>query len=224
MKNIFVKSLEYVKDNFGNLLGFLFCMILVGAPFRMLATLNALYFNSIILRLFFIPMDIFLSILVAAFLGEIYLAVKEDRDVRYFGGIYVLREYGFSFAKLVILIGIKTILWSLLLIIPGIIKAIEYQRIIPLKLANPELSNQELFALGREQMKGFKLHYLGLNLLAYVLIWLGFMIITSPMIYNLSLLTVFISFILAFVMSFVSNMIVLSVYANFNAEMDKYYE
>lgn len=224
MKNIFVKSLEYVKDNFGNLLGFSFSITLVAAPFKLLSTLNALYFNSIILRLLFIPLDIFLSILTVAFFGEIYLAVKEDRDIRYFGGIYVLKEYGFSFAKLVILVGIKTFLWALLLIIPGIIKAIEYQRIIPLKLTNPEISNQELFALGREQMKGFKLHYLGLNLLAYVLIWLGFMIITSPMIYNLSLLTVFISFILAFVMSFVSNMIVLSISANFNVEMDKYYE
>ncbi len=49
-----------------------------------------------------------------------------------------------------------TVLWSLLLIIPGIIKSYEY-RMIPYLLADhPEMSREEAFRLSREMMDGEK--------------------------------------------------------------------
>ena len=47
-------------------------------------------------------------------------------------------------------------LWSLLFIIPGIIKAYEYRMIPYLRADNPSMSQEEAFALSREMMKGQK--------------------------------------------------------------------
>lgn len=55
-------------------------------------------------------------------------------------------------------------LWSLLLIVPGIVKAYEY-RMVPFLLAeDPAMSRQEAFAKSKEMMKGNKWH-------AFVMDW-----------------------------------------------------
>lgn len=57
-----------------------------------------------------------------------------------------------------------TALWSLLLIIPGIVKMYEY-RMIPYILADhPELTSKEVFAKSKEMMKGQKWHAFVLDL------------------------------------------------------------
>lgn len=55
-------------------------------------------------------------------------------------------------------------LWSLLLIIPGIVKAYEY-RMIPYILAeNPDMNREEVFALSKKMMDGEKWHAFVLDL------------------------------------------------------------
>ena len=55
-----------------------------------------------------------------------------------------------------LLVGIKTVLWSILLVIPGIIKSYEYA-IIPYILADePEISSKDAFKKAKEMMKGNK--------------------------------------------------------------------
>ena len=69
--------------------------------------------------------------------------------------------------------GLYTFLWSLLFIIPGIIKSYEY-RMIPYLLAeNPEMDMEEAFSLTRQMMTGDKantfildLSFIGWNLLS----------------------------------------------------------
>lgn len=69
--------------------------------------------------------------------------------------------YGFSHGylnvvKIQFLRGLFTFLWSLLFVIPGIIKSYEY-RMIPYLLAeNPELDSNEAFRISRELMEGEK--------------------------------------------------------------------
>ncbi len=69
--------------------------------------------------------------------------------------------YGFdngyrNVAKILFLRDIYTMLWSLLFIIPGIIKAYEY-RMIPYILAeNPDMDKNDVFALSKEMMTGQK--------------------------------------------------------------------
>ena len=64
-------------------------------------------------------------------------------------------KYGRNIGTL-LLVGIKTVLWSFLFIIPGIIKAYEYA-IIPYILADdPEISSKDAFKKAKQMMKGNK--------------------------------------------------------------------
>lgn len=64
-------------------------------------------------------------------------------------------RYGRNIVTL-LLVGIKSFLWTLLFIVPGIIKMFEYS-IIPYILADdPEISTKEAFKKAKEMMKGNK--------------------------------------------------------------------
>lgn len=76
-----------------------------------------------------------------------------------------LKEVGFGFdrnymgsVKTMFLRDLYTVLWTLLFIIPGIVKRYEY-RMIPYLLAeNPEMSTDEAFAISKRMMYGNKLN------------------------------------------------------------------
>ena len=64
-------------------------------------------------------------------------------------------KYGRNIGTL-LLVGIKTVLWTLLFIIPGIIKTYEYA-IIPYILADdPEISSKDAFKKAKQMMNGNK--------------------------------------------------------------------
>lgn len=73
------------------------------------------------------------------------------------------KELGFGFdhnykntVKTMFFRDLYTFLWSLLFIIPGIVKAYEYRMIPYLITENPELTKEEAFALSRQMMNGQK--------------------------------------------------------------------
>ena len=76
--------------------------------------------------------------------------------------------YGFKVKYLrnigtLLLVGIKLALWSLLLVVPGIIKSFEYA-IIPYILADdPEITSKEAFRKAKEMMMGNKWRLFKLN-------------------------------------------------------------
>ena len=73
------------------------------------------------------------------------------RDI--FSGFKV--KYGRNIGTL-LFVGIKSVLWTLLFIIPGIIKSYEYS-IIPYILADdPEISSKDAFKKAKQMMKGNK--------------------------------------------------------------------
>ncbi|MBR5479174.1 MAG: DUF975 family protein [Clostridia bacterium] len=88
-------------------------------------------------------------------------------------------KYGRNIGTL-LLVGIKTVLWTILFIIPGIIKSYEYA-IIPYILADdPEISSKDAFAKAKQMMKGnkwrlFKLEFsfIGWFLLCILTLGLG---------------------------------------------------
>ena len=88
-------------------------------------------------------------------------------------------KYGRNIGTL-LLVGIKTVLWTLLFIIPGIIKTYEYA-IIPYILADdPEISSKDAFKKAKQMMKGnkwrlFKLEFsfIGWFLLCVLTLGLG---------------------------------------------------
>lgn len=69
---------------------------------------------------------------------------------------YAFKSNYMNIVLTMVLKGIFTSLWSLLLIIPGIIKSYEY-RMIPYILAeNPQISHKDAFRLSKEMMDGEK--------------------------------------------------------------------
>lgn len=70
----------------------------------------------------------------------------------------------FNTAKIMFCMGLYTTLWSLLFIIPGIIKAYEYSMIPYLLAENPNMSKQEAFAISKELMDGNKFNAFVLDL------------------------------------------------------------
>lgn len=66
--------------------------------------------------------------------------------------------------KTIFLRGLYILLWSLLLLVPGLIKMYEY-RMVPYILAeNPGMSSKEVFALSKKMMDGEKMHAFVLDL------------------------------------------------------------
>ena len=81
-------------------------------------------------------------------------------------GEYTDLAYGFHDIKytlklfaLVFAIGIFTSLWSLLFIIPGVIKALEYSQAVMILIENPEKEIMEVIRESQKMMNGHKMEY-----------------------------------------------------------------
>lgn len=70
----------------------------------------------------------------------------------------------FGFIEVSVLVYIKTVLWSLLLIIPGIIKGLEYTFVPYIKIAHPEYTAKECFERSKYMTDGIKFDIFILNL------------------------------------------------------------
>lgn len=81
-------------------------------------------------------------------------------------------EIGYAFSsghfwnvvKIMFLMHLYTFFWSLLLIIPGIIKSYEYAMIPYILAENPEIDSRRAFELSREMMTGEKWNYFVLQI------------------------------------------------------------
>lgn len=70
--------------------------------------------------------------------------------------LFAFKNSYLNVAKTMFLQGLYIALWSLLLVVPGIVKAYEYRMVIYLIAENPGMSSKEAFAKSREMMKGQK--------------------------------------------------------------------
>lgn len=103
-----------------------------------------------------IPLIIF-SIIILPFLDiEIYESIKNKRSPN---PLNIIKFFKLKVMITNILLSIYTFLWSLLLIIPGIIKSLSYQRAIYISHNNQELSSNEAIKESTRQMKGLKSTY-----------------------------------------------------------------
>lgn len=114
-----------------------------------------------------------LSLFVSIILIPIYVATdwvflsiarNEEAKVADLFNLYNEIPNFFKSIFLTILIGIYVLLWSLLLIIPGIIKGIAYSQAYFIFKDNPTYSTNEIITTSRELMKGYKWKYFLLNL------------------------------------------------------------
>lgn len=156
------------------------------------ATSNSEYYNIFedpeALTAFFAILSVVLIVVVIMWIAALVLSIFLFNPLmvgcqRYFilcgKAPAAINEVVFAFShsymnivKIMFFKNLYTFLWSLLLIIPGIIKSYEY-RMIPYLLAeNPDISKEEAFALTKKMMDGDKgnafvldLSFLGWNIL-----------------------------------------------------------
>lgn len=90
--------------------------------------------------------------------GNLFIAFKDGRLGRVLGGMLLVTLY--------------VILWSLLLVIPGIIKAYQYSMMPYLLIDRPDLSIKECFAMSKEMTAGHKwnLFVLDLSFIGWILL------------------------------------------------------
>ncbi|WP_226087211.1 DUF975 family protein [Mesobacillus sp. S13] len=107
---------------------------------------------------------LFIPLTVASY--WFYLSIARWNDPKISDVFAVYKEWELSL-KLIgtsILVGIFTMLWALLLIIPGIIKGLSYSQVFFLLRDNPEFSALEAITESKVRMKGYKWKYFLMNL------------------------------------------------------------
>lgn len=140
------------------------------------------------------------SFAVAGLLGfgtvSFFLKISRNETVTY-KELFSKINMCFSYLAISLLVGLFTALWSLLLIIPGIIAAINYSLVYFVKLDNPELGALEVLRKSKEMMNGHKWDFfvlilsflgwaiLGIFTLGILYLWLvPYMQVTYANFYN----------------------------------------
>ena len=119
----------------------------------------------------FISVASILGILYTIFIGNVIVVGKNGYFIKNHNDNPELSEIfnGFkgnylNVVKIMFLIDLKTLLWLLLLIVPGLIKAYEYSMIPYLLAENPNISTSEAFSLSKQMTTGQKMDLFVLDL------------------------------------------------------------
>jgi uncharacterized membrane protein len=107
---------------------------------------------------------LFIPLTVASYWFFLSIARWNDPKISDVFAVYKEWELSLKLIGTSILVGIFTILWSLLLIIPGIIKGLSYSQVFLLLRDNPQLSALEAITESKIRMKGYKWKYFLMNL------------------------------------------------------------
>ena len=117
------------------------------------------------------------SIIISGIIGfgtvSYYLKVSRKESVTY-KELFSKMNMFWSYIGISLLVGLFTLLWSLLFIIPGIIAALNYSLVYFIKLDNPELSASDVLEKSKQMMKGHRWDYfvLGLSFLGWSILGL----------------------------------------------------
>ena len=129
----------------------------------------------------FISVASILGILYTVFIGNVIVVGKNGYFIKNHDENPELSEIFSSFkgnylnvVKIMFLMDLKTLLWLLLLIVPGLIKAYEYSMIPYLLAENPNLSASQAFSLSKQMTTGQKmdLFVLDLSFLGWIILGL----------------------------------------------------
>lgn len=108
-------------------------------------------------------MSLFVYAIIILGFWHLYMKIYREEKIEYGDVFYGFKNYP-KYVVLVLLHFIYTFLWSLLLIIPGIIKGLSYAQCYFIALDNPDLSPNECITESRKMMDGYKWKYFLLNL------------------------------------------------------------
>ncbi|MBR1962740.1 MAG: DUF975 family protein [Alistipes sp.] len=180
------ESLALLKGNWGAGVGatLLYCIVCFVAIFVTMAIASIVAYGaqspettSLITQLASLLVSIFFIYPIAMGMMTMFLPfVRGEKPLQASGLFYTLKApYYKKSIGVYLLIYIFTLLWTLLLIIPGIIKALSYSLAPYIMAENPELTANQAIEKSMKMMKGHKmdlfliyLGYLGFSLLSIV--------------------------------------------------------
>lgn len=110
---------------------------------------------------------------------KFYLENRKDRE-KINNLLYAFQHHYLHIVKIMFIMYLKLLLWTLLLFIPGIVKSYEYSMIPYILAENPNISTKEAFALSKQltadqkmEMFILDLSFLGWQLLGVLLCGIG---------------------------------------------------
>lgn len=193
--NIKNESLNTLKNNWGTGILIHLCFFLISLLLEILNSLEELVFNqvenSLLLILIFLIIFIIMNISLvnANVMGSLKcflkLAKGKKLEVKYY-------SFGFNHMFTAFKVGgafcLFTFLWSLLLVIPGIIKSISYSMSFLIAIEYPEISGREALKLSIKLTDGYKwdifllgLSFIGWAFLSVLTLGIGFLWLSSYM-------------------------------------------
>lgn len=144
---------------------------------------------------------LFIALIIGIFLNALVFNPLKVGCTRFFilnaDSYPSLKELGFAFktnywnvVKVMFITDVYILLWSLLFIIPGIIKGYSYHLVPYLLAENPDMTAKEAIDLSREIMDGYKfstfildLSFIGWNLLELITFGLSGVLYSNPYYY-----------------------------------------
>ena len=107
--------------------------------------------------------SIIYTCLVGFGLVSFFLKISRNEEVTW-KELFSKTNMFVPYLVITLLVGIFVFLWSLLLIIPGIIAALGYSQVYLVKLDNPEMGDFDAIKKSKELMRGHKWEFFLLNL------------------------------------------------------------
>ncbi|MBR2861239.1 MAG: DUF975 family protein [Clostridia bacterium] len=155
---------QQIKGN----IGILFVMSLIVSVITALPNiLSSIPFLGFVfsIGLLFINAAFSLSLMI------IYLALTAGKKPQ-IADIFIGFNDIWSAFKVTFLVGLFTFLWSLLFVIPGIVKACSYSQAMFILAENPGMSAREAINRSKKMMEGHKMDYfvLGLSFFGWILL------------------------------------------------------
>lgn len=235
MENILRDSRKNLNANIGVFFTLVFMQNIISSIIQ-----RSFFARNLFQLLVILPMYLassFVSAIVLDYMSlETYLAFKEERNVRFFGFVKVFLEGGKELFLLSLFKNLKIFLWSILFILPGIYKALEYNRVLISKLENPDLYITECFEKSKDEMDGRKLElfkYYFKIFLPTIIIIIAIIVFSLPYILYIlkinpnfdfvpiSIPITFILFIILVVVYFIAKMYKLSLFGTFNSKLSE---
>lgn len=149
-------------------------------PFHGVWVVGTLSFIILLSVIVSICYSVFIANAISYGENRFYLENAKHSDVPFMTLFSAFQNGYFNIVKILLIKDIKQFLWTLLFIIPGIIKSYEYKMIPYILAENPEISTEEAFARSKQLTSGQKgdmfvldLSFLGWMILGTVLFGLG---------------------------------------------------
>lgn len=158
------ESLAAMKDNWG-------MAILIGIIVSTIASLSSVFYG--------IP-TIFVGFPVSVGLAIAFLNLVRGNNKLKIEDIFSTfnEKYYWKSVAVILLVNIYTFLWSLLLIVPGIIKCLSYSLAPYIIADNPDMSADEAINLSMKMMDGHKC-----QLFLIILGYIGFVLLSSILLF-----------------------------------------